>query len=120
MLCPRFAVIRAGRLVAKTTPRAAREAIAGAIFEGTVNPSELPELRRARSVTQAILVEGRHRVRVYEPNGTPPSGFERVTPTLEDAYLVLMRFGLDLTSLNGDAARDGARPRLGDRAPVPA
>src|SRR5207247_6704859 len=29
VLCPQFAVIRAGRLVAKTTPRAAREAIEG-------------------------------------------------------------------------------------------
>jgi ABC-type multidrug transport system ATPase subunit len=91
VLCPQFAVIRSGRLIARTTPRAAREAIGGAIFEGTVNPAELPELRRLRHVTQAILVEGRHRVRVYAPAGDPPAGFEPATPTLEDAYLVLMR-----------------------------
>ena len=91
VLCPHFAVIRDGRLVAKTTPRAARAAIEGAIFEGTIAPSELPGLRRERTVTQAILVEGRHRVRVYAPAGDPPAGFEPVTPTLEDAYLVLMR-----------------------------
>ena len=99
VLCPQFAVIRSGRLVAKTTPRAAREAIAGAIFEGSVPPSELAELRRTHSVTQAVLVEGRHRVRVYSPDGGAPDGFERVAPTLEDAYLVLMR---------NDAALDGA------------
>ena len=93
VLCPQFAVIRDGRLVARTTPRAARAAIEGAIFEGTVSPSDLPELRGARQVTQAILVEGRHRVRVYEPGGAPPTGFEPVTPTLEDAYLVMMRSG---------------------------
>ena len=93
VLCPQFAVIRSGRLVARTTPRAARAAIEGTIFEGTASPAELPELRRARSVTQAILVEGRHRVRVFEPSGSPPPGFERVAPTLEDAYLVLMRSG---------------------------
>src|SRR5262244_2725217 len=40
VLCPQFAVIRAGRLVANTTPREAREAIAGAIYEGSVPPSE--------------------------------------------------------------------------------
>ena len=91
VLCPQFAVIRAGRLLANTTPRKARAGIEGTIFEGTVSPSELPELRRTLNVTQAILVEGRHRVRVYEPSGTAPAGFERVTPTLEDAYLVLMR-----------------------------
>ena len=80
VLCPHFAVIRDGRLVAKTTPRAARAAIEGAIFEGTVAPADLPALREARSVTQAILVEGRHRVRVFEPGGSPPPGFERVSP----------------------------------------
>src|SRR5215470_14083747 len=36
VLCPRFAVIRSGQLVAKTTPGEARAAIVGSIFEGTV------------------------------------------------------------------------------------
>ena len=42
-------------------------------------------------MTQAYLVEGRNRVRVHEPDGSPPTGFVPVAPTLEDAYLVLMR-----------------------------
>jgi ABC-2 type transport system ATP-binding protein len=42
-------------------------------------------------VTQAVLVEGRNRVRVHEPDGSPPAGFESVPPTLEDAYFVLMK-----------------------------
>ena len=42
-------------------------------------------------MTQAYLVEGRNRVRVYEPEGRTPAGFVPVAPTLEDAYLVLMR-----------------------------
>ena len=91
VLCPRFAVIRGGRLVARTTPHAARTTIASSIFEGTVSPADLPALRAARRVTQAILVEGRHRVRIYEPEGHVPAGFDPVAPTLEDAYLVLMR-----------------------------
>jgi ABC-type multidrug transport system ATPase subunit len=93
VLCPQFAVIRSGQLVAMTTPRAAREAIHGAIFEGTVQPADLPSLRQTHSVTQAVLVEGRHRVRVHAPQGDAPAGFESVAPTLEDAYLVLMREG---------------------------
>ena len=113
VLCPQFAVIRSGRLIVRTTPRAAREAIAGAIFEGTVQPADLPELRRVRHVTQAILVEGRHRVRVYAPAGDPPAGFEPATPTLEDAYLVLMRTeGLEA----GNGARSTSVPLAGDRA----
>jgi ABC-type multidrug transport system ATPase subunit len=91
VLCPRFAVIRSGKVVALTTPGAARAALAGTIYEGDVEASSLDELRRARRVTQAILVEGRNRVRVYEPNDAPPPGFEPVPATLEDAYLLAMR-----------------------------
>jgi ABC-2 type transport system ATP-binding protein len=92
VLCPRFAVIRAGRLVAETTPGAARAALAGAVFEGTVSSDEdLQAIGRTRIVTQAILFEGRNRVRVYEPAGRAPDGFEPVAPTLEDAYLLMMK-----------------------------
>jgi ABC-2 type transport system ATP-binding protein len=91
VLCPRFAVIRGGRVVALTSPSEAKAEIAGKIWEGTVAASELEELRRTRCVTEAILSEGKNRVRVYESNGSPPEGFERVAPSLEDAYLVLMK-----------------------------
>jgi ABC-type multidrug transport system ATPase subunit len=91
VLCPRFAVIRAGRLIAVTTPSDARTALTGTIYEGTVEPTAFDSLRRERCVTQAYLVEGRNRVRVYEPEGSPPPEFIPVPPTLEDAYLVLMR-----------------------------
>jgi ABC-type multidrug transport system ATPase subunit len=101
VLCPRFAVIRDGQLVARTTPRAARDAIAGTIYEGSVPPAELPALRQTRRVTQAILVEGRHRVRIYSPDGDVPAGFESSTATLEDAYLVLMRGELRVSETNG-------------------
>ena len=40
---------------------------------------------------QAYLVEGRNRVRVYEPEFEPPVGFTPVAATLEDAYLVMMQ-----------------------------
>jgi len=91
VLCSRFALIRGGRLVALTTPSEARAAIAGKIWEGTVSVGELAEIQRGRQVTQAILVEGQNRVRIVESNGAPPAGFERVAPTLEDAYFVMMR-----------------------------
>jgi ABC-type multidrug transport system ATPase subunit len=91
VLCPRFAVIRHGRLLAVTTPAEAREALAGTIYEGTVEPGEFEPLRRDRCVTQSYLVGDRNHVRVYEPDGTPPQGFFPATPNLEDAYLVLMR-----------------------------
>jgi len=106
VLCPRFTVIRDGRLIAHTTPREARAALEGTIFEGTVTPAELPALRRERAVTQAILVEGRHRVRVHDASGALPPGFEPATPTLEDAYLVMMRAA---NGANGSSDASAAR-----------
>ncbi len=93
VLCPRFAVIRRGRVIARTTPGAARAAIEGAIFEGRVDAGDLERLAREHTVTQAILVEGTNRVRIHAPGGTVPPGFEPTPATLEDAYLVLMRTG---------------------------
>jgi ABC-type multidrug transport system ATPase subunit len=103
VLCPRFAVIRSGRLLTVTAPSDARAAISGHIFEGTVSPEELQRLRAERTVTQTVLMEGRNRARLYEPSGSPPDGFAPVPVTLEDAYLVLMRLGA-LPTLEGAPA----------------
>lgn len=93
VLCPRFAIIREGRLLALTSPSEARASIAGHIYEGTVSLEDLPKLRSERMVTQALLVEGRNRARIYDPSGAPPEGFIQAPVTLEDAYLVSMRLG---------------------------
>jgi ABC-type multidrug transport system ATPase subunit len=91
VLCPRFAVIRNGQVVAETSPTEARRMLAGTIFEGAVAAAELEALQKAGKVTQAVLVEGRNRVRIHEPSRQAPQGFEPAIPTLEDAYFVLMR-----------------------------
>ena len=93
VLCPRFAVIRDGELLAETSPAGARQAIAGTTFEGQASAEELARLEQHYCVTQAILVEGRNRVRIHDPGGNAPEGFEPVAPTLEDAYLLMMRNG---------------------------
>ena len=75
-LCPRFAVIREGRLIAETTPGLARHTIEGAIYEGTLSSEEYDRLAAdPERCVQAYLVEGRNRVRVYQADGTPPPGF---------------------------------------------
>ena len=91
VLCPRFAVIRKGRLVAQTSPSEARASLAGKIFEGRVASEDMEEVKRRLRVTQAVLVEGKNRVRVFHPDGQAPAGFEPVPATLEDAYLLLMQ-----------------------------
>ena len=89
VLCPRFALIRGGKLVAESTPSEARASLEGTIWEGLIAKSALAALRNDYHVTQSMLVEGRLRVRVWQPSGTPPSGFALTKPTLEDVYLVL-------------------------------
>ncbi|RJS20272.1 ABC transporter ATP-binding protein [Corallococcus sp. H22C18031201] len=91
MLCPRFAVIRAGRVVAITSPTEAKAAIQGTLFEGSVPPAQMAAFQQAHRITQAVLFEGRNRVRIHAPSGAVPAGFEHVPPTLEDAYHLLMR-----------------------------
>jgi hypothetical protein len=54
-------------------------------------------------------------VRLYEPDGTPPPGVEAVQPSLEDAYLVLMRLG----ELPGAELIDATAPPLDPHAPEP-
>jgi ABC-type multidrug transport system ATPase subunit len=95
VLCPRFAVIRGGRLLALTTPGAAREDLAGRIFEIAVTGDELVELKRTHRVIQAVLFEGKNRARLHVPDGRPPLGAEPAVPNLEDAYLVLMHEAVD-------------------------
>ncbi len=102
VLCPRFAVIRGGRLVSLTTPQEARQSIEGKIFEGAVGSDEFDALKGSHQVIQAILVAGKNRARVYTAAGAPPAGFEPVSPTLEDAYLILMQS--DQARERGDAA----------------
>jgi len=92
VLCPRFAMIRAGRLIANTTPTIARIEVEGRIFESTVERDRLEEVERNHRVTQSVLVEGRHIVRVFLPDdATPEEGFKAVPASLEDAYLVAMQ-----------------------------
>jgi len=107
VLCNRFAVIRKGKLVADTSPSAAKSALEGEIFEGTASGSELGEIASECRVTQAVLREGVHRVRIHSPEKTPPAGFERAEPTIEDAYLLLMQHdAVAVGTVSGSVAAD--------------
>ena len=90
-LCPKFAVIRKGRLVTLTTPRNARESLKGRIFEGIVEQADLEQVRTDFYVTQAMVFEGANKVRIFADNGVVPTGFEVASPTLEDAYFISMK-----------------------------
>jgi ABC-type multidrug transport system ATPase subunit len=97
VLCPRFAVISRGRLVAVTTPTEARARLAGTIHEGRGTNEQLLSIREQHLVTQAVLVEGENRVRIHVPGKQPPTGFSLVEATLEDAYMTLVSSGVEQT-----------------------
>ena len=91
VLCPRFAVIKQGRLIAETTPSEAIEKLKGAIFEGTVDRSEMESFNSRYFVTQSVLFKGRTRARIYLQEASTPETFVPATPTLEDAYFIITR-----------------------------
>jgi ABC-type multidrug transport system ATPase subunit len=109
VLCPRFVVIAKGEIVAVTTPEEARGNLRGRIFEGTGTDDDVSTLRGRYRVTQAVLVEGRNRVRIHVPDGAPPQGFEPVDASLEDAYMTLVAPGSD-GAAPPNAGRSGPSP----------
>lgn len=105
VLCPRVAVLSGGQILADTAPGDARARLEGTIFEGAIAKEGLAETEHHFLVTQAVLIEGRNRVRVHVPDGRPPPGFEPVAPSLEDAYLLLIR---NRASRNGQPPSEAA------------
>lgn len=91
VLCPHIAVIRAGTVLTVTSPERARQELLHKIYQGSVDQSQLDALSNDYCVTQSFLFEGKQHVRIYLDNNGAPDGFKQVEPTLEDAYLVMMR-----------------------------
>lgn len=91
MLCRRFAILHGGHLLADTSPSEACAAIRGEVFEGRPPTSGLADLHASHRVLLAHLSGGENIVRIHAPDGDVPTGFVRVAPTLEDAYLRLIR-----------------------------
>ena len=53
-------------------------------------------------------------MRIYEPGGSAPAGFEPIPATLEDAYLVLLRTeGLGLPAIRSEATAGSSDPLAG-------
>ena len=95
VLCPRFAMIRGGRLIAYTTPAQAREAIEGTIYEGTISAERVrPAAGRFRALCHPGLSGRGAQPGTCLPAGRRAAlGFVGVAPTLEDAYLVAIKTG---------------------------
>lgn len=106
----RIAVLDDGRLRASGAPEELLSAVEGRVWELVVDSGRLPELRSRYPVASAVhRADGAH-VRLVA--GEPPSDDARpAAPTLEDAYLDLMRAGAggsETASVAGEGREAGA------------
>ena len=84
-LCTRLAILRQGAVVFAGATSDALRPVEGRIWESTAEKDTLARYEEDHGVLSARLVGGRPVVRVL--GDTPPdASFERVAPTLEDAY----------------------------------
>ena len=84
------AVIREGRLAASGTPEELLRAAAGTAWEATLPSEELAAYRTRLTVSSAVRRPDSVRVRLVA-DAAPLPGARPVEPTLEDAYLFLIR-----------------------------
>jgi len=103
VLCPRFALLRSGELVAQASPEQVQQALDGRIFQARIEPEELTAIEANHEVTQSFFVAGRHHLRIYEADGHAPEPFRAVSASLEDAYHLLLA-GHELERASGPVA----------------
>jgi ABC-type multidrug transport system ATPase subunit len=86
-LCPRMAILVAGRVVYSGSPLEATSEIDGRVWRKRVSPAELSEIKVANTVLSTRLVSGKTEVSVLSPVKPAPH-FVLSQPQLEDAYFM--------------------------------
>lgn len=86
----RIAILKGGRLLTDTRPEEMLEPVAGHVWNLTIDSSQLPDYRNRYTVTSAAHRTGGTKIRLIS-DSAPSPGAEPADPSLEDAYLWLMR-----------------------------
>ncbi|MFI0723249.1 ABC transporter ATP-binding protein [Streptomyces sp. NPDC021224] len=81
-----IAVVARGRLLYRGTPEELLRRTAGLVWELSVRPEDLAELRARRTVSRMVRTPGGVRVRLLDGHRPAPDAVP-VEPDLEDAYL---------------------------------
>ncbi|RFA26374.1 multidrug ABC transporter ATP-binding protein [Alkalilimnicola ehrlichii] len=84
-LCSEMAIIGDGKLLAKDTPSALEDWLAGKLWERAIDKDELDHYRRRHHVISYHLRAGRMFITVFAPS-PPGAGFAPKTATLQDVY----------------------------------
>ncbi len=84
-LCPRMAILGAGRILAEGAPTQLVAALQGRIWQKTITKDELDQVRATQEVIATRLLGGRTLVHVLADHA-PGEGFAVASPDLEDVY----------------------------------
>ena len=85
-LCSHMAIIRKGKILITCEPQKAIQEIANSVWEATISPDHVSELKRLHNLVSTQMIGGLSRVRVISET-RPGEQFASVSPALEDVYL---------------------------------
>ncbi|HKO61459.1 MAG TPA: ABC transporter ATP-binding protein [Pyrinomonadaceae bacterium] len=85
-LCRHMAIIRHGRILTACEPQRAIAELENSVWEATISPERVSDLKRAHHVVSSQMFRGMSRVRVITKT-RPAEEFSLVAPALEDFYL---------------------------------
>lgn len=103
-LCPRVAVMAAGRVQREGAPQELVRATRGRIWMKTVTRAELADCRAKHEVLATRLVAGQTVVHILSDND-PGNGFTSVDASLEDVYFSTLADTRRATASRSDAPR---------------
>ena len=96
-LCPRVAIMAAGKILRLGEPRALTAELDGRLWSTAVDKAEAERLRATLKVISTRIVAGRTEARVLADSA--PAGMQGAAPTLEDVYFAtLLEHGIDTTA----------------------
>jgi ABC-type multidrug transport system ATPase subunit len=88
-LCPRMAILAAGRVVLEGEPARLVAGLEGRLWRKTVPKSAVAEYRASHAVISTHLFAGETRLHVLA-DSAPGAGFEPAAPDLEDVYFSVL------------------------------
>ena len=88
-LCPKMAILSEGEIISQGNPTSLVASIQGKIWTKIIAKADIEIYKKAFNVISTKLVSGETQIRVLSDQ-QPESGFEKITPNLEDFYFATL------------------------------
>jgi len=108
-LCPRVAIMVAGRIVENSTPMALITALRGRVWQRSIEKTGLDDARRRHAVFATRLRGGRTLIRVLAES-SPGAGFEPVEAGLEDVYFATLHAQREMAAVSSPSQALARQP----------